>query len=123
MTEKMDSSAFALKTIEFQMNKHLKNKNGQKYKKVSIDVNERHMYNEESFNSVVDDEIKNTMSTKKWASLPLYFKWNCVLDYLKKNDIVDKKVIAEYKDNLNKNKLDGVLYDPVLQEITNITII
>jgi hypothetical protein len=114
-----DTSVLALKNIEFQMNKHLKNKFGQKYKKVSIDTNERNMYNAEVFNDLVEYEIKHLTSSKKWASLPLFFKWNCIQTYLNKNNIIDKDVINNIKKKLNA-KIENVTYDPISQEITDI---
>lgn len=116
----MDKSEMALKNIEFQMNKHLKTKFGQKYQKVNIDTKETNMYNANVFSDVVDSEIKNTLNLKKWNSLPMYFKWNCIIEYFDKNNIIDKSTIENIKANLSRNKLEGVVYDHINKEITSL---
>jgi hypothetical protein len=116
-----DQSTMALKNIEFQMNKHLKNKFGQKYKKVNIETNDRNMYNADSFGELIDYEIQHLTSTKKWNNLPLYFKWNCVQEYMTDNNIIDKKLITLIKNDLMKNKLN-VIYDLDSHKLSNINL-
>ena len=49
-----DKSVMELKVIETQLNKHLKDKQGQKFKKVSVfNFNGKYNYDEQSFNEIV----------------------------------------------------------------------
>jgi len=119
ITTKGDSSEFELKQIEFNLNRHLQEKQKLKFKKVSICENNTHMYNADTFARHVDEEIEEKFRTKKWSGIPLYMKWNLVQKYLGENSIFEKKQIAEYKSKLSSNKLI-VVYDHTEQKITSI---
>lgn len=119
ITKKGDSSEFELKQIEFNLNKHLQEKQKLKFKKVSICDNSTHMYNADTFARRVNEEIEEKFKTKKWTGIPLYMKWNLVQKYLEENSILEKKQIAEYKSKLASNKLN-VVYDHTEQKITSI---
>lgn len=117
-----DSTEFDIKNIEFNLNKHLREKQKLKYKKVNIcDSDSNHMYNEEELSKRVDNEIYEKFKTKKWSSIPLYMKWNLVKQYLEDNKINEKQ-IPKYKSKLSSNKLD-IEYDHTEQKITNIVIL
>lgn len=125
MTEKkkeFDSSLMTLKTIEFQMNKHLKDKNGQKFQKVTIDYAAKNNYNADVFDNLVEKEICGTFMNKKWDKLPIYFKWKCIQEYLQKNNIIDTDCVKSFKDKLSSNTLVGIEYNQEKQEITKIAI-
>lgn len=118
----MDSSVVQLKTIEYQMNKHLKNKHGDKHKKVNIDVSQKNSYNPEKFDSFVNKEIDSSIIKKKWASLPVYFKWRCIQEYLAENNISDNETVSKIRTSLANNTLTNISYDPVEQKVTSISI-
>lgn len=120
-TEK-DTSDFDIKNIEFNLNKHLREKQKLKYKKVNIcDSDSNHMYDEQELSKRVDEEIYEKFKTKKWSSIPLYMKWNLVKQYLEDNKIDDKQ-IAKYKSKLSSNRLE-IEYDHTEKKIKNINFI
>lgn len=120
---KRDTSAFELKTLETQLNKHLQEKQGQKFKKVNIfNFDERKNYEESNFGDLINKEIENKYTNKKWHTLPLYLKWKLVQEYLKDNKIVDEKVVQNIKNAINKNNVEIITYDHASQKISNIDI-
>jgi hypothetical protein len=120
---KRDTSVFELKTLETQLNKHLKEKKGQKFKKVNIfNFDEKKNYEESNFGDLINKEIENKYTNKKWHTLPLYLKWKLVQEYLKDNKIVDEKVVQNIKNAINKNNVEIITYDHASQKISNIDI-
>ena len=95
------NSEMDLKKIENQLNIHMKNKQGLKYKRVTI-MHDR-FYDADKFSSVIDDEIKNKIANKKWKSLPMSIKWKVIDIYLNLNNITEKD---EYKRKLLNNELE-----------------
>jgi hypothetical protein len=120
---KRDTSTFELKTLETQLNKHLKEKQGPKFKKVNIfNYDEKKNYEESNFGDLINKEIENKYTNKKWHTLPLYLKWKLVQEYLKENKIVDEKVVQNIKNAINKNNLEIITYNHASQKISNIDI-
>jgi hypothetical protein len=97
------NSVGELKKIEQQLNKHLKSKQGLKYKKVNITADIT--YDSTKFSEVIEDEIKQKTDNKKWKGLPLYLKWQLLQTYFTKNDITDSVYILDIKSRLIKNNL------------------
>jgi hypothetical protein len=122
---KKDSSEFELKQLESQLNKHLQDKQGQKFKKVSVfNFNEKNDYNESTFGDLINKEIEDKYVNKNWKTLPLYLKWKIVQDYFLENNIIDKKIIKSVKDAINNNKInDFISFDNITQKVTNIDLI
>jgi N-acetyl-gamma-glutamylphosphate reductase len=109
------NSVLELKTIENQLNIHLKNKQGLKFKKVSIAYDKA--YNEEKFTQVIDDEINIKIINKKWKSLPMYLKWKYIEDYLKLTNNIDTSYIAKLKMQLMNNSLEVEYEDKKILKI------
>ena len=118
-----DSSGFALKQIENDLNKHLLAKNGSlKYKRVSIfNYADDAAKNEENMNNMVDLEIEKNTTNKKWNSLPKNFKWNKIQDFLREHQVTDRHVISDLRHKIVNNTLDGVTYDHKEQVIKSIS--
>jgi hypothetical protein len=98
------NSVLELKTIENQLNIHLKNKQGLKFKKVSIAYDKA--YNEEKFKEIIDEEINIKIVNKKWKSLPMYLKWKYIEEYLKLSNNIDATYMAKLKSQLMNNTLE-----------------
>jgi translation elongation factor EF-G len=109
------NSVMELKKIENQLNIHMKNKQGLKYKKVSLVYN--HSYDKESFSQVIDQELVTKMANKKWKALPMFMKWKAVQDYLSENDITDEIYIKSIKKKLIENKLEVECHDHTVVKI------
>ena len=123
-TVRKDSSAFELKQLESQLNKHLQDKQGLKFKKVSVfNFSEKNDYNESVFGDLINKEIEDKYINKNWKTLPMYLKWKLVQEYLKENNITDAKTIKTIKDviNINKNN-DFIKYDNTTHKITEMDI-
>lgn len=119
----IDNANVELKKIEHQMNLHLKNKQGQKFKKVSIfNFDDKTNYDEHTFSKVVDLEIETKYMNKKFASLPMYMKWNMVQAYLRENNIEENAVINHLKETLCKGGDSIVTYDHINKKVTNIAL-
>ncbi len=114
-----DNSEFEIKNIEFNLNKHLSEKQKLKYKKVTISEADN-LYDSSRFNQCINDEISEKFKTKKWSGIPLYMKWNMVKKYLEETDSMH--LINEYKTKLSNNKLN-IVYDHNEQKITDCKII
>lgn len=115
-----DMAEFELKNIQFKMNKHLQAKQKIKYQKVSIfnyavDTD----YNAEKFDKVIQNEIDNKFTQKKWSSIPLFMKWNLVQTYLAENNVVDANAVEIMKKKLMKGELN-VQYDHENKKITSL---
>lgn len=120
---KRDTSTFELKTLETQLNKHLKDKQGQKFKKVNVfNFDEKIKYEESNFGELINKEIENKYTNKKWHTLPLYLKWKLVQEYLKENNIIDEKIVQNIKNAINKNNVEIITYDHTSQKVSNIDI-
>ena len=116
-----DKSVMELKVIETQLNKHLKDKQGQKFKKVSVfNFNGKYNYDEQSFNEIVSKEINDKYSTKKWPALPVCIKWKLVETFLLKENIIDKKTHEDLKKQILQKKETSIHYDQKEQKITSI---
>lgn len=113
---KDSNSQLELKKIEHQLNIHLKNKQGLKYKKVSV-VQDK-TYDEQKFAQVIDAELRNKTENKSWKGLPMFMKWKLIEEYLSKNNITDAIYITELKRKLGKNTLDVKYKDKEIQEIS-----
>lgn len=87
------NSQIELKTIENQLNIHLKNKQGLKFKKVSITHDKS--YNSETFTEVIDEELRNKIVNKKWKGLPMFMKWNLITEFVKLDPTLDINDIKE----------------------------
>lgn len=98
------NSTMELKTIEHQLNLHLKNRQGLKFKKVSIAYDKA--YDETKFSDVINDEIENKTANKKWKALPIYLKWKYIENYLIEENNTDINYAAELKKKLLNNTLD-----------------
>jgi len=122
---KKDSSAFELKQLESQLNKHLQDKQGLKFKKVNVfNFNEKNDYNESVFGDLINKEIEDKYINKNWKTLPMYLKWKLVQEYFRENNMVDAKTIKSVKDSVNSNKSnDYITYDNSTQKITNIDLV
>ncbi len=115
-----DTTDFEIKNLEFNLNKHLREKQKLRYKKVTISEN-NNMYNEAELSKCIDNEIFEKFKDKKWSSIPLYMKWNMIQQYLEDNHLDDKQK-SKYKNKLSTNKLD-VTYDHNEQKIVNVEIL
>lgn len=116
-----DTSSLELKKLEQQMNQHLKSKQGQKFKKVSIfNFDKNANYDESTFSKVVDSEIEAKYKNKKWSSLPMYMKWKYVQEYLMANDITDNDVIDDIKQSIAKKDESMITFDHINKQVTNI---
>lgn len=116
-----DKSFMELKVIESQLNKHLKDKQGQKYKKVSVfNFNGKYNYDEASFNDIVSKEINDKYSAKKWPALPICIKWKLVQAFLLKENISDEKTHEDLKKLILQKKETCIHYDQKEQKITSI---
>jgi hypothetical protein len=123
-TVRKDSSEFELKQLESQLNKHLQDKQGLKFKKVSVfNFNEKNDYNESAFGDLINKEIEDKYINKNWKTLPMYLKWKLAQEYLKENNITDSKIVKTIKDviNINKNN-DFIKYDNTTHKITEMDI-
>lgn len=109
------NSMLELKKIEQGLNLHMKNKQGLKYKKVSLVYN--HAYDKESFSEVIDQELKTKTANKKWKGLPMCMKWKAIQDYLSKNDLTDESYIQELKKRLIENSLEVECHDHTVTKI------
>lgn len=109
------NSVLELKKIEQGLNLHMKNKQGLKYKKVSLVYN--HAYDKDSFSEVIDQELKKKMANKKWKGLPMCMKWKAVQEYLSKNDITDELYIQELRRKLIDNSLEVECIDQTVTKI------
>jgi len=99
------NSVMELNTLQHQLNLHLKNKQGLKFKKVSLVYGDK-SYDSDKFGLVIDKEIVDKTANKKFRSLPMYMKWNYLQAYFEKNDITDKSIIEDIKAKLSQNTLD-----------------
>ena len=102
-TRDYSNSEMEMKKIEQQLNLHMKNKQGLKYKKISI-VHDK-FYNEDKFSEVIDEELKTKMHNKKWKALPMCMKWSCLQEYFKEHDITNEAFIADVRSKLSRNIL------------------
>lgn len=116
-----NNTEMEIKKLQTQLNNHLKNKLGQRYKKVSILDSTSTNCDQEAFNDLVNDEMTNKFVNKKWSKLPLFMKWNLVKTYLDEKNITDNKTIKLIKEALSKNR-DIFVYDNINNKITDITI-
>lgn len=116
-----NNTELEIKKLQTQLNNHLKNKLGQRYKKVSILDSTSSNCEQEAFNDLVNDEMTTKFVNKKWSKLPLFMKWNLVKTYLDEKNITDNKSIKIIKDALTKNN-DIFVYDNINNKITDITI-
>ena len=112
---KDSNSQMELKKIENQLNLHMKNKQGLKYKKVSLAYDKA--YDEEKFGHVIDKELTNKLINKKWKGLPMFMKWRLVDEYLHSQNITDKIYINELREKLSKNNLEVKYEDKKVIEI------
>jgi hypothetical protein len=116
-----DKSFMELKVIETQLNKHLKDKQGQKFKKVSVfNFNGKYNYDEQSFNDIISKEISDKYSTKKWPALPICIKWKLVEAFLLQENINDQKIHEDLKKLILQKKETTIHYDQKEQKITSI---
>jgi hypothetical protein len=116
-----DKSFMELKVIESQLNKHLKDKQGQKYKKVSVfNFDGKYNYDEQSFNDIVSKEINDKYSSKKWPALPVCIKWKLVQAFLEKENIKDPKTRDNLKQMILAKKESCIHYDQKEHKITSI---
>lgn len=121
----MDTTMKDMQKLEGQLNKHLKDKQGQRFQKVSIcNVDNDKVYNEKSMNTMLDNEINTKYATKRWNSIPMYMKWNLVQTYLEENAITSPSIKAYLKNAINTNKLDmaTITFDHVNHKITSINL-
>lgn len=109
------NSVMDLKKIENQLNLHMKNKQGLKYKKISLVYN--HAYDKESFSQVIDQELNTKMANKKWKGLPMFMKWKAIQDYLSKNNITDETYIQMVRKKLVENTLEVECHDHIITKI------
>jgi hypothetical protein len=116
-----DKSFMELKVIESQLNKHLKDKQGQKYKKVSVfNFDGKYNYDEQSFNDIVSKEINDKYSSKKWPALPVCIKWKLVQAFLDRENIKDQKTRDDLKQMILAKKENCIHYDQKEHKITSI---
>ena len=94
------NSVLELKKIEQQLNQHMKNKQGLKYKKICI-TNDK-TYNEKKFTEIIDNELYAKMANKKWKGLPMFMKWQLLEVFMAENNILD---IESIKSKLLNNTL------------------
>ena len=98
------NSQMELKKIEQQLNLHLKDKQGLKFKKVSLIYDKS--YDAEKFGHVIDKELEEKTCNKKWKGLPMFMKWKLIELYLEKNNIIDKIYINMIRSKLSQNILE-----------------
>jgi hypothetical protein len=98
------NSDMELKKIENQLNIHLKNKQGLKFKRISL-VNDR-MYDAEKFTQIIDNELHLKMINKKWNKLPMCIKWQYMKEYMNTNNITDENDITNIRTKLLNNTLE-----------------
>ena len=116
-----DKSFMELKVIETQLNKHLKDKQGQKYKKVSVfNFDGKYNYDEQSFNDIVSKDINDKYSSKKWPALPVCIKWKLVQAFLEQEKIKDPKIHNDLKEMILAKKECHIHYDQKEHKITGI---
>lgn len=96
------NSTAELKQIEKNLNEHMKNKQGLKYKKVNIVYDKS--YDAEKFGEVIDHEFNTKMANKKWKGFPMFLKWKLLQEYFAENKYDDVN-IAEVKTKLMNNTL------------------
>jgi hypothetical protein len=119
--KKFDDAEIQAKVLERQMNEWLKQKHGMNFERVSIDHNKTiEVYNHDSKDNFVDNELQSFMKKRKWNSLPKSSKWYLVKEYCKKNN--DEENLEIYKARIESNNLKSVVYDNVTGEIVSITL-
>lgn len=97
------NSEMELKKIEQQLNEHLKNKQGLKFKKVS--VTQDRFYDEKKFGEVMEDELEKKVMNKTWRTLPMCIKWKMLQNYMDRTNIVKPEEIDAIKSRLINNTL------------------
>ncbi len=120
-----DTTLKDIQKLEGQLNKHLKDKQGQRFQKVSItNVDNDKVYNEKTMNTMLDNEISTKYATKRWNSIPMYMKWNLIQTYLDENEITTSAIKTFLKNAINKNKLDinVITFDHINHKITDINL-
>lgn len=98
------NSILELKKIEQQLNLHLKNKQGLKFNKVTI--NHDKSYNEEKFSEIINKELATKVANKKWKGLPMFMKWQLLKTFFETNQITDQSYIDNVRSKLMKNSLE-----------------
>jgi hypothetical protein len=117
---KVDINDIQFKIIEKQMNQWLKQKNGQKHERVSLNnFNEIEIYDDVVQDEWIDKEVQKTMKKKRWNSLPKSAKWNLIQSYCEINNI-DNTILDKYKNMLEKNIKIIISYDHLNGTITSI---
>jgi hypothetical protein len=106
------NSEMELKKIERQLNIHMKDKQGLKFKKITF-THDR-FYDAEKFSVVIDSEIQQKTANKKWKGLPMFMKWKLLEAYFDKNNITDKEAI---KRKLMANELEVLFEDNIVKKI------
>jgi hypothetical protein len=100
-----DISNFQLKTLEHQLNNHLRSKQKLKYEKVTLNnYTEDTSFNSNRFNDTINNEITTKFSKKKFSALPMCLRWKLVGEFLAIKGVADPDKIAIIKGSITQNK-------------------
>lgn len=120
-TQKRDvNSGAELKQIESQLNQHLRKKQGQKFKKVSVFQNCSSAYDENLFGSLVSEEIKSKFVGKKWNALPMSVKWCLAKEFLEEKKLLTDVNISCVRNHIQSNHFDRFKYDHSIHRLIDI---
>jgi hypothetical protein len=120
--KKYDIADLQHKTIDKQYNDWLKQKQGMKYERVSLNnFGKAEIYDDNSTDNFIDQEVRNLLKKKKWNGLPKSSKWTLIKEYCEKHD-EEKENLKIYKGLLEKKGNMTVVYDNNIGEIQSISI-